>query len=400
MLTDSTTESLPGTGGAISESDEIRWLQANIPVRNWFYMLLYAWDLADFRDELDAIAEDAPEDLRALLTKALARLTQRQIRRGLRGDYVDLSEPLRTVRGRINFGRTVSDLLLYKGELHCDYQEYSLNVPRNQIIVSTLDRQLRHDYARIERDDRHASDELKILKAELETLVRTMTDIDRVHLSDRMIANETRKLGRNEREYRLIMWICEWLNGRPRIPGQDANGRQFADIKFLVDEWRVYEKFVAKWMKMHCDGWRVETQPRIEWNETCQDSSSEVVLPGMAPDIVLTNKESGQRVIIDTKWYSSATTSRFGRETVHNNNLYQMWSYLSSQDVRHPEWSGATGILLYAQTQSGPKWLRTRVDGHPFWVHTLDLSQPWQRIEDDLRGRIRTINMDRQDAQD
>ena len=363
-------------------------------------MLLYAWDLADFRGEMDAIAEDAPEDLRALLTKALACLTRRQIRRGLRGDYVDLSEPLRTVRGRINFGRTVSDLLLYKGELHCDYQEYSINVPRNQIIVSTLDRQLRHDYAWIEQDDRHASDELKKLKAELETLVRTTTDIDRVHLSDRMIATETRKLGRNEREYRLIMWICEWLNGRPRIPGQDANGRQFADIKFLVDEWRVYEKFVANWMKMHCDGWEVETEPTLRWNEKRDERVGDVVLPVMKPDIVLTNKRSRQRVVIDTKWYSSAVSLHYGSETVHTNNLRQMWSYVSSQDRCGPEWRRATGILLYAQTVDGARRLKTCIDAHPFRVHTLDLSRRWQLIEDDLLGLIGTINMDRQDLQD
>ena len=376
-------------------NDSVSWLQANIPVRNWFYMLLYAWDLADFRDELDAIAEDAPEDLRALLTKALARLTQRQIRRGLRGDYVDLSEPLRTVRGRINIGRTVSDLLLYKGQLHCDYQEYSLNVPRNQIIVSTLDRQLRYDYARIERD---ASSMLTELKADLETLVRSMSEIDRVHLSDRMIATEMRKLGRNEREYRLIMLICEWLN-RPRLPSANSQGQRFMDIRDLI-EWRVYEKFVANWMRTHCEDWRVETQPRLEWNETCEDSSSEVVLPGMAPDIVLEHKRSRQRVVIDTKWYSSAVTRYHGRETVHSNNLYQMWAYLSSQDGMYPDQRDATGILLYAQTVDGARRLRTCIDSHPFRVHTLDLSRRWQVIECYLRALIQSINMDRQDLQD
>lgn len=361
-------------------------------------MLLYAWDLAKFRGELDAIVASAPDDLRALLTKVLAHYTRKQIRRGLRGDYVDLSEPLRTVRGRINFGRTVSDLLLYKGELHCDYQEYSLNVPRNQIIVSTLNRQLRHRYKGIEQDG-HAFAKFNNLKAELETLVRTMTEIDRVSLSDRMIATEMRKLGRNEREYRLIMLICQWLNGRPRLPAQGLRGRQFMDIDELV-KWKVYEKFVANFMKLRCHDWTVRTEPHLTWNENQESRCGNVELPVMKPDIVLTHKESRHRVVIDTKWYSSATVHRFGRETVHNTNLYQMWSYLSSQDVQHPAHSDATGILLYAQTRSGPKCLRTRIDGHPFWVHTLDLSQPWQRIEDDLRALIRGINMDRQDLQD
>ena len=377
-----------------NESDSVRWLDANIPVRNWFYMLLYAWDLGALRGDLDALPDDAP-DLRALLTRILVHYTRRQIRRGLRGDYVDLSEPLRTVRGRINFGRTVSDLLLYKGELHCDYQEYSLNVPRNQIIVSTLNRQLRYDYARIERD---AHDMLTELKADLETLVRSMSEIDRVHLSDRMIATEMRKLGRNEREYRLIMLICEWLN-RPRLPEEHAQGQRFTDIRDLI-EWRVYEKFVANWMKMHCGGWEVKTQPRLYWNETRRDVLSDVGLPGMQPDLVLTRKGRQSRVVIDTKWYGYPIVQYRGREYVHNKNLYQMWSYLSSQDGRGPEWRRATGILLYAQTNEGARRLRTCIDEHPFRVHTLDLSRRWQVIEEDLRGLIGAINMDRQDLQD
>ena len=395
MTTTALASQLEQTDARDSESaSDISRSTSNIPVRNWFYMLLYAWDLGALRGDLDALPEDAP-DLRALLTRILVHYTKRQIRRGLRGDYVDLSEPLRTVRGRINFGRTVSDLLLYKGELHCDYQEYSLNVPRNQIIVSTLNRQLRYDYARIERD---AHGMLTELKADLETLVRSMSEIDRVHLSDRMIATEMRKLGRNEREYRLIMLICEWLNW-PRLPDADSHGQRFTDIQDLI-EWRVYEKFVANWMKMHCDDWDVTAPRRLSWNRTCEDSSSEVALPGMEPDIVLEHKRSRQRVVIDTKWYSSAVSHHHGRETVHSNNLYQMWSYLSSQDGMYPDQRDATGILLYAQTVDGARRLKTCIDQHPFRVYTLDLSRRWQVIECNLRALIRGINVDRQDLQD
>ena len=125
------------------ESDGIREDDgSNIPVRNWWHMLLYAWELVEFDGLVDAERESAP-DLRELLTRILVDLTNRQIRRGLRGDYLDRSEPLKTVRGSIDFNRTLSDLLLYKGQLHCEYQEYSLNVPRNQIVAETLQRQFR-----------------------------------------------------------------------------------------------------------------------------------------------------------------------------------------------------------------------------------------------------------------
>ena len=363
-----------------------------IPVENRFHMLMYAWQVPDMLDDLDAALENAPT-LRALLTWMLAHYSRRQIRRGLRGDYVDISEPLRTVRGRIDFTRTVSDLLLHRGELHCDYQEYSLNVPRNQIIISTLFRQLGGRYAAIERDD---TEQMAGLRSEVEALVRRMSEIDRVHVSDRMIATEMRKLGRNEREYRLIMLICRLLN-RPRLPVDDADGSRFRDVEFLQKE-RVYEKFVANFYRYHHgDQWLVEPQRQFRWPETL-DPVGTMKLPVMRPDIVMRHRETDRVFVIDTKWSGTVSGGRYDKR-VKTGDLYQVWSYLSSQE--HQGWgrdfANSTGILLYAQPYSGPESLETRIRSHPFRVHTLDLSQDWRSIECDLRE---LINMDRQDLQD
>ena len=366
-----------------------------IPVENRFHMLMYAWQVPDMLDDLDAVLEDAPT-LRALLTWMLSHYTRRLIRRGLRGDYVDISEPLRTVRGRIDFTRTVSGLLLHRGELHCDYQEYSLNVPRNQIIISTLFRQLGDRYAAIEREN---TEELAGLRSEVEVLVRRLSEIDRVHISDRMIATEMRKLGRNEREYRLVMLICQLLN-RPRLPEYEDDGSRFGDVEFLQKE-RVYEKFVANFYRYHHgDQWVVEPQRQFRWPETVT-STGTLKLPVMRPDIVMRHRESGRVLIIDTKWSGTVAGGRYDKR-VKTGDLYQVWSYLSSQEHRRcdGDFANSTGILLYAQPYSGLESLETRIRSHPFRVHTLDLSQPWQRIEDDLRGLIRAINMDRQDLQD
>ena len=377
------------SGIEVLTDPDLRRSAANIPVRNWFYMLLYAWDLGELtRDkELRAKAEHAP-DLRALLTSLLAYYTRRQIRRGLRGDYVDLSEPLRTVRGRINLTRTVGDLQLYKGQIHCDYQEYSLNIPRNQIIASTLNRQLLHDYATIESD---ANEKLGTLKAELESLVRTMSDIDHVRPTERLIADETHKLGRNEREYRLIMQICQWLI-RPRMPDEDEAGQRFADIRHLKVESRLFERFVANFYRFHNGAdWDVSPQSHQNWNSGQSVSYQDARLPRMEVDIELMSRgEPSQRVIIDTKWYQSVLDrGRSDVAAVHSTNLYQMYAYLASQDHRGPPYDEATGILLYAQPTDENVAFRTRIDRHPFWVHTLDLSQPWENIHCDLMNLIR-----------
>ena len=62
-----------------------------------------------------------------------------QVRRGLRGDYVGRSEELRGVCGGGSIlVRTLRGMSIYRGRLHCEFEEFTLNVPRNQIIRSTL----------------------------------------------------------------------------------------------------------------------------------------------------------------------------------------------------------------------------------------------------------------------
>ncbi len=354
-----------------------------IPVRNWWHMLLYAWDLVELEGLFDAKWESAP-NLRELLTRILVELTNRQIRRGLRGDYVDRSEPLKMVRGRIDFNRTLSDLLMYKGQLHCEYQEYSLNVPRNQIIATTLQRQSRSGFEGLNND------QINALKFDVERLVRTMDGIDRVELDRSLISNEMQKLGPNEREYKLMLRVCEMLY-MPKMP-MDSEDDVSDDFRDWVQqrENEIFEQFVANFcmIELQGRGWNVASQTQQRWNETGSESIGDARLPTMRPDIVLTHRESGKIVVADTKWYRSVVSERFGTPTVHSSNLYQMYAYLASQDHRGTNHRGATGILLYAQTTKHDLDFRTKIDGHPFWVYTLNLNQKWEGIEADLRALV------------
>ncbi len=367
-------------GQDLQDDDQTELVPEKIPVRNWWHMLLYAWDLVEFQDRFDTEVEDAP-DLRALLTKILVFLMKHQIRRGLRGDYVERSEELQGVRGRIDFGETLRGLTLYQGRLHCEFEEFTLNVPRNQIIRSTLNDSLNRGFTKVEELERGHSR----LVSDVEALLRMLYEIDRVRVTRRLIASELRLLGRNEREYKLMLKICEMLQDTS-MPQSDA----VSDLE-IVDwlreqEPRVFELFVANFyrLRLHGKGWDVKAQRRQRWHETAEERVGSVRLPIMEPDIVLKHVKSDKVVILDTKWYGSPVGVRDDDESVHSNNLYQMYAYLASQDYQGGEHLTSTGILLYGQTELGHRRLRTRIDKHPFWVETLDLMQGWEEIEGDL----------------
>ena len=136
-------------GQTVSEEADIPFSLSDIdaddiPVRNWWHMLLYALELEEFAYRYDALVEKAP-DTHALLVLILEEVTKRQLRRGLRGDYLDRAATLQGVRGRIDFEGTLRARTLHQGALRCEFDEYSVNVPRNRILVSTLQRWLRED---------------------------------------------------------------------------------------------------------------------------------------------------------------------------------------------------------------------------------------------------------------
>ncbi|MCY4474244.1 MAG: hypothetical protein OXC83_02280 [Chloroflexi bacterium] len=364
------------------ESDELPEVSSDsgseIPVRNWWHMLLYAWGLVDLEGMFQSKWEDAP-DLHELLTRILVDRMNRQVRRWLRGDYVDRSEALRTVRGRIDFNRTLGDLLLYKGRLHCEYQEYSVNVPRNQIIATTLQRQYRRDFAGAKDSD------IEELKSDVVRLVRTLDEIDQIRLDRSVMANEIRQLGRNEREYKLLLKVCEMLY-RPRMPldSDESDADAFRDWN-EKQRHDIFETFVANFFKLNLDlsVWSVNHHRRLSWQIDEAVTVGELIVPGMETDISVTHRENKQVLIFDTKFYKEPFKGRSGKPTVNSGHLYQLYAYLSKSDDKERPMR-PTGILLYGEPSSGPGQLRTRIDGFPVFVKTLNLNQDWKNVETDL----------------
>src|SRR4051794_9695517 len=102
---------------AAAHNDELNAPPASpseIPIRNLWYMLLYAWDQVAYRDRWRVEVEKAPS-LDALLATILSRLVQQRLRIGLGRSYTDENRLLQGIRGRIDFGRSLREQTLRKG---------------------------------------------------------------------------------------------------------------------------------------------------------------------------------------------------------------------------------------------------------------------------------------------
>ena len=115
--------------------------ERGIFIRNLWHMLLYAWSSENFIDRFNVQTEPAP-NLNVLLCSMLCRLMEQRFRVGLGRGYCNESLTLRGVRGLVDFAQSLKTLAFENGQAHCRFQVYTHNVPKNQIIRSTMARMI------------------------------------------------------------------------------------------------------------------------------------------------------------------------------------------------------------------------------------------------------------------
>ena len=350
---------------------------SEIPIRNVYYLLCYAWEQMREGRIAEAGATGRTE-LADLFAQVLANGTQRLLRQGLDRGYVPRSEDTSRIRGRIDFSTSAKRALLPQAKAHCTYDELSRNVLHNQILRSTL-----RLLAQVEGLDPELSARLKRLK-------RRFGGVEVIPL--RRQAFSRLQLHAGNAFYRFLMSVCELVHESVIVT--ESGAWRFRD--FRRDDatmWDVFENFVFNFYAHEQDAYRVH-RPRIEWDlshpfDSTQSASPQqsasperpARLPAMQTDIVL--ESDSRTIIIDTKFYAKTLQSYHDRQSYHSGNLYQLFSYLKNAEARGGSYTGAEGLLLYP-TVSVSLHDSFSVQGHRLRVATIDLAQDWRGIRRDL----------------
>jgi 5-methylcytosine-specific restriction enzyme subunit McrC len=348
-------------------------IECRIPIQNLWYMLVYAWDdLFQNRTRCIEEVEDAPS-IDALFALILTKLLQQRMRIGLGRNYQDERLNLRGLRGRINFNECIKKQSFSQGYAICDAQQFSLNVPKNQIIRSTLVRLIQTGQF---GPDANKGNELR---HNLRLLSRTMDGVDLIEITPSVIRRQ--QFGRNDRDYQLMMVICEliWLR---QMPTSTTGDNYLPSIdRDLVVLHRIYERFVANFYRSTLKDWKVTPQSIFSWFDSTANSN----LPAMKPDLLFVNKSSGKIIVLDTKFTaSSLSTGQWGNRVFDSGNLYQIYTYVKTQEHVSENHRQSTGILLYpAVTQLGLSE-EIKLQDHRIRIQTIDLSAPWMDIEKGL----------------
>lgn len=256
---------------------------------------------------------------------------------------------------------TIRNRMRNNQHINCDYDMLTEDNIYNQILVATTHILLKH------------SDVKKNAKMRLKKLMLFFQNVSTIDVHT--IHWDGLRFDRNNRNYRMLLYICYFIVKEWLLTTENGNFKMqaFSDNHLC----RLFEKFVLAYYKKH----HPEFKPcaaQIGWN-IIEESTDTSVLPIMQTDILLT---IGKRtLIIDTKYYSKILQQQYGKETIRNNNLYQIRTYVNEYDREHRH--NVDGMLLYAMTTKDDfddATIKHR-DGYSLYIRTLDLNTDFEGIK-------------------
>jgi len=298
-----------------------------------------------------------------LFATVLVKGIEHLARRGLELGYSSQDDEFRGIRGRVDLLSTQRRFLIEHGRAACHFDELTTDTLPNQILKACL--KLLSADPNIDPVNRSA-----VLRITRE--LRGVKDVQITNRSFRCV-----QLNGNNRFYKFLLNVCELIYGG-WLTSEEEGRYRFRS--FLRDEKKmalVFQNFVYNFLKIERTDLTVFRE-NIQWKASSETDAKLSLLPTMRTDISINKVD--RKLIIDTKYYIETLSEYFGSKKIHSENLYQLLSYLMNVA---PENEKIEGILLYPTVDQDLR-ISYSILGMPVRIQTLNLSQPWEKIRNEL----------------
>ena len=334
-----------------------------IRIQNIYYMLSYAFQVLN-EQGYKQVATEEFDNVAELCAAILIKGVSLQIKRGLGKEYVVQSEPLSSLRGKIDISASIKQQSTLKKQLVCNYDEFSVNSYMNRILRTTMDILLRCDLS-------------KGRKKQIRKLLIYFSDVE--PLSQEKI-NWRLQFNKNNQTYQMLISVC-YLILKGLLQTTSDGSTKLMDFLDEQRMCRLYEKFILEYYRKEHPEIRASAS-QIPWDT---DDEYREMLPVMQSDIML--KKGEKTLIIDAKYYSHTTQKQYDVNSLHSGNLYQIFAYVKNLDTERT--GNVSGILLYARTDEAvlPN-NEYKMGGNAISVKTLDLDCDFTEIKKQLDGIV------------
>jgi 5-methylcytosine-specific restriction enzyme subunit McrC len=324
-------------------------------------MLCYAWVRLREKDIVD-VDKIQGNDLPDLFARVLVSGTEYLIKRGFDRKYVNRTEMVCGIKGKIDFTGSIKRISWMDGRMSCDFDELDHNTLHNQIIKTTVEQMIRFK----------GLDES--LKDDLARVNRYFRDISSITISKKNF-NKI-QINKNNQYYEFVLKVCEIIYDNILVDEQSGQTK-FRD--FMRDDRQMvylFENFIRNFYKRELPDYTVKRE-NIGW-DTVGDTK---YLPVMQTDISLISEQ--KKIIMDTKFYEGAFTSNFGADKFRSGHLYQLFAYLMNSESKGGLNLHAEGILLYPMVFEEVD-ADYEIQGHNVKIRTVNLNQDWKQIHERL----------------
>jgi len=346
-------------------------------VKNVYYMLCYVFygDRLTEREE-GKFGTESYDNLNNLFATLLCLLLDKQIKKGTYKNYVNLTEEVSKIKGKISIPMTINSSSLVRRKVVCDYDEYSNNNLINQIILTTINYLIRSNKTG------------NFIKARLNRIKMFFVDVDEIKIKS--IKWDTIKYDRNNKAYKYIIDLCKMLIQNVIVVDDEGNThfKEFFDGQTMND---LYERFLRKYYSDNYPEYLVKVQ-HLKFNK----NKTYDLIPDMFTDISIIDKKNSRVLIIDAKFYGQILSDGRSNESNNSdprtvikssNNIYQMLSYVQSNKVVE-KYNEVYGLILYAQTLKEPPLdlPYMSLNNNLISIKTIDMNSNWVDIESRLKA--------------
>ena len=320
-------------------------------IKNLLHMLSYTKRLALSEVEIARLTRINSSVFEIFIRLFVNNLTK-LVRRGFLRNYVDRSDNLNYIKGKINFTENIRNNTFRKDRIFCDYDEFSENIPINQIIKYTM----------LILKNR-TTDGYNFKK--LMELIPLFSEIDLCNIT----RESFKKLHFNRKndQFRPIIDLCYQFIFNESI---EMSSGKFSTFSFLFDMNKLFEEFIYEFMRRNStdlDIAEISFQYRLGYLLKYSDKGQKFYLK---PDIHV-KMNNGKSIIIDTKYKTPEST-----DEISNQDIYQMFAY-GSRHLEKTDDDKIDIILLYPKAFSGKHnsfyTSDQRINIHPRFIDLLSI---------------------------
>ena len=328
-------------------------------------MLSYAFQVLK-QSNYEEIKSEKFDRVQDLFAAIISKGAAQQLKQGLYREYIQKSEVLPVLRGKLDISRTIQERIQRKPKMACEFDELSENNLFNQIIKTTL-------YYLVK--DENVTNERKI------SLKKILVFLDRIDLLEpKSIKWSTLYYQRNNSNYEMLINICYFVLDGMLQTTENGDYKMMGFSDEHMD--RLYEKFILEYYRQNHSYLSECKSAEVKWNLTGENDESLVkFLPSMQTDVFLRFKE--KVLIIDAKYYSETMQRNYDKYSLRSAHMYQIFAYVKNQDKYQT--GNVAGLLLYAKTdETVVPDCDFNIGGNQIGAKTLDLNTDFHTISSQL----------------